>query len=207
MVAAPIKRCRSPGSRWVGIRSRSPQYASLIAAPAIMPRAPSTCDVMRFAGTSIVPASARADISSGLFDHATSIPENRVFFWSQRIAIVFVARRPLSRRIICNHRTGDIVVKVDTEKKTFKLSYPLEHDGRTITEIALGRPKLRDIVAAQKFKTPAEQSVGMIASISGIPIPALMAMDASDFVKLDGYFGPLFARMAAAEETGDTPQL
>lgn len=91
--------------------------------------------------------------------------------------------------------------------KTFKLDYPLQMDGKTISEITLGRPKLKDVIAAQRFKTPAEQSVGMIASMTGISVPALMEMDAADFAKVDGYFGPLFARMAQMEENGDAPSL
>lgn len=98
--------------------------------------------------------------------------------------------------------------KANAGSRTFKLTVPVQDAGKSLTEITLGRPKVRDIVAAQKFKTPAEQSIGMIASMTGITIPALMDLDAEDFAKIDRFFGPLFVRMSAPEEeTGELPSL
>lgn len=70
---------------------------------------------------------------------------------------------------------------------TFSLSYPVEHDGKSITSVELRRPKVKDIAAAEQArKDKGDFAVGvvLIARVSGLPESVVEEIDAEDFVPL-----------------------
>lgn len=94
--------------------------------------------------------------------------------------------------------------KVETAgTRVVKLDYPLQDGNRSVTEIAIGRPKVRDVIAAQKFKTPAEQMLAMVASMSGLTLPVLLELDVSDFTKLEVQLAPLVSGISPSATEAD----
>ena len=74
------------------------------------------------------------------------------------------------------------------------LDYPIQLEGKELSEITLRRPKVSDVVAVRKSKRDeAEQEVSLIASLSGLPPSAIESIDLADYKKLQanlsGFFG------------------
>ena len=67
---------------------------------------------------------------------------------------------------------------------TIKLEYPITADGRTLDELTLRRPKVRDLEKAQKHKDEFTRSVHMIADLAEISPDAVRDMDAGDFTRI-----------------------
>lgn len=78
--------------------------------------------------------------------------------------------------------------------ETIKLDYPVQFEGRTISEITLRRPKVADTRKARKdHKDPADQEIAMLATLSGLPPALFDELDMADYSKvqekLEGFFG------------------
>lgn len=75
-----------------------------------------------------------------------------------------------------------------------KLDYPIDFEGRKLSEITLRRPKVSDARNARtKHKDTADQEIALLATLSGLPPPAIEELDMSDYSKLQevlsGFFG------------------
>lgn len=70
------------------------------------------------------------------------------------------------------------------------LSFPIEHDGVPIAEIALRRPTVGDHLAAQKAAgTDAEREIRLIANLAELPPAAIHRLDMKDYAALQKVLG------------------
>jgi len=79
----------------------------------------------------------------------------------------------------------------DTTRVT--LAYPLQLEDRMITEVAIRRPKVRDLRAMEKAREPGstdlDQGIAMAAALCDLPLAAMDEMDASDFAAISEVLG------------------
>jgi hypothetical protein len=67
--------------------------------------------------------------------------------------------------------------------QSLKLGFPIRHAGKEITEVTLRRPKVADVITAQRgASTPAEIELAMVAQIIGLPQDAVAQMDLGDYM-------------------------
>lgn len=90
------------------------------------------------------------------------------------------------------------------ETKTFKLSVPIVHDGKTIEQITMREPEVGDVIAAEKFKGQAEQTVALFASVSGLTVGAISRMKLRDFKQIERWITPFIAESSSVTEDGAT---
>ena len=69
--------------------------------------------------------------------------------------------------------------------KTVRLSQPIASDGKTVTEVHVRRPKVKDLRAMER-DTPTsasqiDQGVAMAALLTELPLEVIDEMDAVDF--------------------------
>lgn len=70
------------------------------------------------------------------------------------------------------------------------LSFPIEHEGVPIAEIALRRPTVGDHLAAQKAAgTDAEREIRLIANLTELPPAAIHKLDMKDYAALQKVLG------------------
>lgn len=74
------------------------------------------------------------------------------------------------------------------------LEYPIQFEGRELKTINLRRPKVSDARdARKKSKDAADQEIGLVSTLSGLPPQAIEELDVSDYTKiqevLSGFFG------------------
>lgn len=73
------------------------------------------------------------------------------------------------------------------------LDYPIQLEGKELSEVTLRRPKVSDVVAVRKSKRDeAEQEVSLIASLSGLPPSAIESIDLADYKKLQAHLSGFF---------------
>ena len=69
--------------------------------------------------------------------------------------------------------------------KTVRLSQPIASDGKTVTEVQVRRPKVKDLRAMERDATNSasqiDQGVAMAALLTELPIQVIDEMDAVDF--------------------------
>ncbi|WP_330168010.1 phage tail assembly protein [Bartonella grahamii] len=81
-----------------------------------------------------------------------------------------------------------------TELATYQLLVPIKVEGKTYTEITLRRPKFKDLKAIQS-KEGDEQSIEMIACLSGWSYNAISKLDIRDFLNIKDIYGPLIKKV------------
>lgn len=67
---------------------------------------------------------------------------------------------------------------------TFSLSYPVEHDGKSIASVELRRPKVKDMLRAEKARDAGGDlgvAVALVAAIADLPLEVIEQVDATDF--------------------------
>lgn len=65
------------------------------------------------------------------------------------------------------------------------LTFPIEHDGLPIAEVALRRPTVGDHLAAQKVAgTDAEREIRLIANLAELPPEAILKLDLKDYAAI-----------------------
>jgi hypothetical protein len=68
---------------------------------------------------------------------------------------------------------------------TIKLDYPIETEGRTVSEISLRRPTVGDMLNADRGKgSEADKEIRMFANLSELPLTAIESLDLADYRKL-----------------------
>lgn len=73
--------------------------------------------------------------------------------------------------------------------QTITLKHPVEFDGRTIKEITLRRPKVRDLERMDKVKGELAKSVTLIADLAEITPDNVRDLDAEDFKRVSEVIG------------------
>ncbi len=75
-----------------------------------------------------------------------------------------------------------------TDTARVKLSHPLKVGDKTIAEVTIRRPKVRDLRALERAREPGmnqmDQSIAMAAALCEIPAEAMDDMDATDFAAI-----------------------
>ncbi|WP_375620348.1 phage tail assembly protein [Bartonella sp. TS25HLJMH] len=74
------------------------------------------------------------------------------------------------------------------------ITVPIKVEGKTYTEIILRRPKFKDLKAIQS-KEGDEQSIEMIAYLSGWSYNAISKLDIRDFLNIKDIYGPLIKKV------------
>lgn len=70
---------------------------------------------------------------------------------------------------------------------TFKLAYPITHDGKEISEVTLRRAKGRDLEKIEAAEDGGGQMLGALtalAALADLPLEAVREMDAEDIADL-----------------------
>ena len=68
---------------------------------------------------------------------------------------------------------------------TVTLTTPIEHDGKTITALTFREAELGDLIAADSVGGgDVARSTAMLASMCGVPIPALRKLKAREFARI-----------------------
>ena len=81
----------------------------------------------------------------------------------------------------------------NSKSTTIKLREPITVDGTQRESLTLRRPKVRDLLAAEKselVESPALRELKLFANLCEVPPAALEELDAADYVKLqEAYTG------------------
>ena len=87
------------------------------------------------------------------------------------------------------------------EKKTVKLRYPLTVDGAAVEELAMRRPLVRDMRAAQRAGDGrAGAEVALFANLCEIAPEAIDGMDLGDYHRLQGVYEGFLSRGSTSAE-------
>ncbi len=66
-----------------------------------------------------------------------------------------------------------------------KLQYPITVDGQEVTEIALRRPKVRDMLAVEKLEgSDGARELRLLANLAELPPETLEELDVADYQAL-----------------------
>ncbi|WP_244498297.1 phage tail assembly protein [Bartonella doshiae] len=81
-----------------------------------------------------------------------------------------------------------------TELAMYQLLVPIKVEGKTYTEITLRRPNFKDLKAIQR-KEGDEQSIEIIACLSGWSYNAINKLGVRDFLNIKDIYGPLIKKV------------
>jgi hypothetical protein len=88
-----------------------------------------------------------------------------------------------------------------TDTARVKLVRPFRVEERMITEVAIRRPKVRDLRALEKAREPGstelDQSIAMTATLCDLPVDAMDEMDAADFAAVSEVLGSFLPKAPA----------
>ncbi len=80
-----------------------------------------------------------------------------------------------------------------TDTARVKLSHPIEVGNRTIAEVTIRHPKVRDLRAMEKMREPGsselDQGIAIAAALCDLPLEAMDEMDATDFAAISEVLG------------------
>lgn len=83
---------------------------------------------------------------------------------------------------------------------TLPLDRPIEVDGKTVSELTLRRPLVRDLIVAERQPGQIGQEAALLALCSGIPFEAVGRLDADDYRRVVAEGDAAFT---GGGETGD----
>ena len=88
-----------------------------------------------------------------------------------------------------------------TDTARLKLVRPIRVEERMITEVAIRRPKVRDLRAMEKLREPGstelDQGIAMAAALCDLPLEAIDEMDAADFASISEVLGSFLPKAPA----------
>ncbi len=88
-----------------------------------------------------------------------------------------------------------------TDTARVKLVRPIRVEERMITEVAIRRPKVRDLRAMEKLREPGstelDQGIAMAAALCDLPMEAMDEMDAADFAAISEVLGSFLPKVPA----------
>ncbi len=86
-----------------------------------------------------------------------------------------------------------------TDTARVKLARPIRVEERMITEVAIRRPKVRDLRAMEKLREPGstelDQGISMAAALCDLPLDAMDEMDAADFAAISEVLGDFLSKL------------
>ena len=88
-----------------------------------------------------------------------------------------------------------------TDTALVKLVRPIRVEERVITEVAIRRPKVRDLRAMEKMREPEatelDHGIAMAAALCDLPLEAMDEMDAGDFAAISEVLGGFLPKVPA----------
>jgi hypothetical protein len=88
-----------------------------------------------------------------------------------------------------------------TDTARVKLVRPIRVEERMITEVAIRRPKVRDLRAMEKLREPGstelDQGIAMAAALCDLPLEAMDELDAGDFAAISEVLGGFLPKASA----------
>jgi hypothetical protein len=88
-----------------------------------------------------------------------------------------------------------------TDTASVKLIRPIRVEEQLITEVAIRRPKVRDLRAMEKMREPGstelDQGIAMAAALCDLPMDAMDEMDAADFAAISEVLGGFLPKAPA----------
>ena len=88
-----------------------------------------------------------------------------------------------------------------TDTARVKLARPIRAEERMITEVAIRRPRVRDLRAMEKMRQPGgtelDQGIAMAAALCDLPLEAMDEMDAADFAAISEVLGGFLPKALA----------
>ncbi len=88
-----------------------------------------------------------------------------------------------------------------TDTARVKLVRPIRVGERMIAEVAIRRPKVRDLRAMEKLREPGstelDQGLAMAAALCDLPLEAMDEMDAADFAAISEVLGGFLPKVPA----------
>ena len=90
--------------------------------------------------------------------------------------------------------------------KTITLADPVEWDGKTITEVVVRKPKLKDVremqAALEDLENGLDQGVIVASQLTGVPGEAFEEFDFEDFTRISEACGDFFPQGSASRIGG-----
>jgi len=82
-----------------------------------------------------------------------------------------------------------------------KLKVPLTVDGKTVAEVSIRRPKVKDIrvVESTKGEGDLQQGIVTVSLLTGISVEEIDDMDAGDFARVSEVVGGFFDALKAPD--------
>lgn len=84
------------------------------------------------------------------------------------------------------------------QRRTITLSEPVVSDGKTITEVTIRKPKVKDLkqmqAAMDGIDDKLDQGVAMAASLTGLSIDAVEELDVDDFTTISEVIADFFPK-------------
>ena len=75
------------------------------------------------------------------------------------------------------------------------LEEPVEHGGKTFDKLTFARKrKVRDLVAADDYKSILQKTGAVYASMAGVPAEVIFDLDADDYATLEEQVAPLMEK-------------
>jgi hypothetical protein len=91
--------------------------------------------------------------------------------------------------------------RIMNDSARVKLVRPIRVEEHMITEVAIRRPKVRDLRAMEKLREPGstelDQGIAMAAALCDLPIEAMDEMDAADFAAISEVLGGFLPKVPA----------
>jgi hypothetical protein len=88
-----------------------------------------------------------------------------------------------------------------TDTARVKLIRPIRIEEQLITEVAIRRPKVRDLRNLEKLREPGstelDQGIAMAAALCDLPLQAMDEMDAADFAAISEVLGGFLPKAPA----------
>lgn len=88
-----------------------------------------------------------------------------------------------------------------TDTASVKLVRPIKFENQMITEVAIRRPKVRDLRALEKAREPGatelDQGIAIAAALCDLPLSAMDEMDAGDFAAISEVLGGFLPKAPA----------
>lgn len=85
---------------------------------------------------------------------------------------------------------------------SYMLKTPVEHAGKTYTELTFRKAKTGDLMVLDKFEGETSKMVALLAAISDVPIPAFKEIDLDDFNGLVQAVGDLLGESLPSTGNG-----
>ena len=90
--------------------------------------------------------------------------------------------------------------------KTVRLAQPIRWEGREITEVAIAKPKVKDLkrmdAQLEGIENKLDQGIAMAAALIGLPVAAIEELDTDDFTAISEVISGFFPQ-ATAPRSGE----